>query len=141
VHVEIVSIVRHPVERVFETMSDPVNRPLWQEKSQSVQLLTDGEPGLGTRWRERVAGIGVVDAEVVAFEPNVLWEEHGVAKGGEARVRVAFEPEEEVHTRLNIAVEMHLKGARRMMEPMLGPMVRSQMGRDLQALEVLLTEE
>jgi len=137
VRVHLEHVVAHPVDRVFAVMSDPSKRPLWQENSQQVEVLTPGETRLGTRWRETIRGIGHLDAEVVGFEPNALWTEAGSSHGGSGRISVSFHPEGDA-TRLEVQVEMKLRGTRRMMEPVLGPMIRHQMPRDLQRLEALL---
>lgn len=136
--VDLEHVVAHPVERVFAFMSRPANRPLWQENTQSVEVLTDGESGLGTRWREVSRGIGAVEAEVVGFERDALWEEAGTARDGSGKVSVRFLAEGDDATRLRISVEMRLRGAKRLFEAALGPMISRQMPRDLQRLEELL---
>ena len=75
----------HPVERVFAFMADVRNRPLWQENTHDVEVLSEGEPGLGTRWRESAKGIGTYEAEVVAFERDELWAEAADLEAGRAR--------------------------------------------------------
>jgi len=137
VRVDLEHVVAHPVDRIFAVMSDPAKRPLWQENSREVELLTPGETRLGTRWRETIRGIGRLDAEVVGFEPNALWAEAGTSHGGTGRISVTFHPDGDT-TRLAIHVEMKLRGAKRVMEPALGPMIRHQMPRDLERLEALL---
>ena len=49
---ETVAIARPP-EVVFDYMSDPRNLAAWQTSKTSVEQLTPGPPGLGTRVRER----------------------------------------------------------------------------------------
>lgn len=136
--VDLDHVVPHPVERVFAVMSDPASRPLWQENTSDVEILTPGPTGLGTRWRERTRGIGAVQAEVVGFEENALWEEAGTADGGEGHVTVRFHPEGDGATRLTVLAELKLKGARRLMEPALAPLVSRQMPSDLERLAALI---
>ncbi len=138
--VELEHVVGHPVERVFATMADVRNRPRWQENTRDVELLTDGEPGVGTRWRETTKGIGNYEAEVVAFERDALWVEAADPGGGSGRVEVAFAPagDDGGATRLRIVVEISLRGTKKLMEPALGPMIRRQMPSDLARLEELL---
>jgi uncharacterized protein YndB with AHSA1/START domain len=137
VKVDLEHVVPHPVDRVFSVMSDPAKRPLWQENSQEVEVLTPGESRLGTRWRETIKGIGSVEAEVVGFEANALWTEAGTSDSGTGRITVTFRPEGDV-THLEVEVEMNLRGLKRVMEPALGPMIRHQMPRDLDRLAELL---
>jgi uncharacterized protein YndB with AHSA1/START domain len=142
VKVELEQVVPHPVERVFAVMSDVRNRPLWQENTRDVELLTDGEPRLGMRWRETSKGIGRYEAEAVAFERDRRWAEAATLDAGSARIEVTFAPEGDGRaTRLGIAVEIKLRGTRRVMEPALGPMIRHQMPSDLKRLDALLRED
>jgi hypothetical protein len=140
VRVELEHVVAYPVDRVFATMADVRNRPRWQENTREVELLTEGEPGVGTRWRETSKGIGTYEAEVVAFERDALWAEAAAPEGGSGRIEVAFAAagEDGRATRLRITVEIRLRGARKLMEPALGPMIRHQMPSDLGRLEELL---
>lgn len=135
-------VLAHPPERVFAVLCDPTRRPLWQENTSDVELLTPGPARVGTRWTEVQRGVGPVEAEVVALEPGALWGESGSAHGGGGRVTVALSPRgggEATH--LAIDVELHLRGARRLMEGALAPMVRRQMPRDLERLDALLRGE
>lgn len=141
--VDLEHVVGHPVSRVFAAMADVRNRPIWQENTRDVELLTDGAPGLGTRWRETMKGIGTYEAEVVAFEPGRLWIESADLEAGHGRIEVRFAPEgeREDETRLVIMVEIGLRGTKKLMEPALGPMIRRQMPSDLRRLEALLTRD
>ncbi len=137
--IDLEHVVAHPVERVFAFMADVRNRPLWQENTHDVEVLSDGEPGLGTRWRESAKGIGTYEAEVVAFERDELWAEAADLEAGRARIDVAFAPADGGRaTRLGVSVEIKLRGTKRLMEPVLGPMIRRQMPSDLGRLEALL---
>ena len=109
--VDLEHVVGHPVPRVFAVMADVRNRPIWQENTRDVELLTEGAPGVGTRWRETMKGIGTYEAEVVAFEPDRLWIEAADLEAGHGRIEVRFAPDGELEdgTRLVIMVEMSLR--------------------------------
>ena len=141
--VDLEHVVGHPVPRVFAVMADVRNRPIWQENTRDVELLTEGAPGVGTRWRETMKGIGTYEAEVVAFEPYRLWIETADLEAGHGRIEVRFAPEGELEdaTRLVIMVEMSLRGTKKLMEPALGPMIRRQMPSDLRRLEALVARD
>ncbi len=138
--VELQHVIAHPVGRVFAVVSDPESRPLWQENTSDVVMLTPPPTGFGTRWREMSRGLGAIAAEVVGFEDGVLWEEAGSAEGGTGRVSVRFRDDGAAATHLTVVVEIHLRGARRLMEPALGGVVSRQMPSDLGRLERLLDE-
>jgi uncharacterized protein YndB with AHSA1/START domain len=140
VHVEIERTLRHPVEAVFGFMADPANRPRWQEHTQRVEILTEGPSGVGTRWRETTGGVGTYEAEVVAFEPGRLWVEEADTSRGRGRISVAFAPQGATASLLSVTVEIHLRGARRLMGPALAPLIARQLPRDLERLEELLGE-
>lgn len=135
--VDLEHVLAHPPERVFAVLADPARRPEWQESTSDVVVLTPGPPGLGTRWRETGAGIGVIEAEVVGFVPGELWEETGSADGGEGRITVRLRPEGG-GTHVSMTVELHLKGLRRVMEGALQPIVARRMPQDLERLDALL---
>lgn len=137
--VDLEQVLGQPVERVFAVMADVRNRPRWQENTRDVELLTDGEPGVGTRWRETVTGIGTYEAEVVEFERGRLWVEEADLDAGSGRIEVRFAPEDGgAATRVAVVVEIRLRGRKKLMEPVLGPMIRRQMPSDLERLQALI---
>ena len=138
VHVEVEQTLSHPVETVFAFMSDPANRPRWQEQTQRVEVLTEGPAGVGTRWRETTTGVGTYEAEVVAFERDRLWVEEADTGQGRGRISVAFAPDGPAATHLSVTVEIHLRGMRRMMGAAIAPLIGRQLPRDLERLDALL---
>jgi uncharacterized protein YndB with AHSA1/START domain len=52
-HLEETFVVARPPEVVFDYVTNPANLPSWQTSNKSVEQLTDGPPGPGTRFRER----------------------------------------------------------------------------------------
>ena len=134
-------VIAHPADRVFAILSDPARRPLWQENTSGVVILTPGPTALGTRWREQNRGLGTVAAEVVGFEPAALWEEAGTADGGEGRLTVRLRSGGGGATHLTMTVELRLKGLRRVMEGALQPIVVRQVPENLARLAALLDAE
>lgn len=57
--------VAAPPERVFDYVADSSNLASWQTTKTSVEQLTDGPPGLGTRVRERTKPPGGKEFEQV----------------------------------------------------------------------------
>jgi uncharacterized protein YndB with AHSA1/START domain len=53
VHVEETFVIARPPEVVFDYVTNPANLSSWQTSNRSVEQLTDGPPGLGSRFRER----------------------------------------------------------------------------------------
>ena len=139
--VELEHFIHHPVARVFAVVSDPKRRPEWQENTSDVELQSDGPVAVGTRWTETQRGVGPVRAEVVGFEPDVLWAEAGTSRMGDGRIAVHFAPVGDASTRVRMEVELTLKGLKRAMAPAIVPLVRSQMPKDLDRLARLLDGE
>jgi uncharacterized protein YndB with AHSA1/START domain len=52
-HVEETFMVGRPPVVVFDYVTNPANLSSWQTSNRSVEQLTDGPPGLGSRFRER----------------------------------------------------------------------------------------
>ena len=131
-------VVAHPPSRVFAFMADVRNRPRWQEHTRDVELITEGEPGVGTRWRETVKGIGTYEAECVAFERDARWVEAADLEAGSGRIEVAFAPADDgAATHVNVTVEISLDGLKAPTAG-LGPMIRRQMPSDLERMEAVL---
>jgi len=86
-------VIAAPPERVFHFFADPRQRPRWQRSLSQISLLTPGEPGLGTRWRESPVGLGAVTLEVTTHEPPRQWAERGSSALGELHLTLAFTPE------------------------------------------------
>lgn len=81
-----------PVARVFAYLADPRNRPEWQSSLRTVELLDDGPPRVGMRWRDRTWAR--VDPEMVItdMEDDVLWAETGRWKAVSADLELRFAP-------------------------------------------------
>ena len=56
-------VVAASPEAVFDYMTNPANLAQWQTSKTSVEQLTDGPPGLGTRVRERTKPPGAREFE------------------------------------------------------------------------------
>ena len=134
-------VIPHPVDRVFAVVTDPARRADWQENTSDVRIEGPLPVAVGTRWTEKQRGIGHVDAEVTELEPGLRYAERGDSSSGSGRVAVTFAPDGDAATRVVMDVELNLRGLKKAFEPALGPMVRSQMPKDLDRLSALLDRE
>jgi uncharacterized protein YndB with AHSA1/START domain len=108
-----------PREAVFDVVSDPRRRTEWQSSLRSVQLLTKGEPGLGTRWYEYTRGGLRFDLEITAFERPSRWAERGGGRAADAALDVRFEEgPTRGSTLLVVEVDVTLKGVLKLASPM-----------------------
>ncbi len=81
-----------PVEVAYDYLADPRNRPEWQSSLKSVEMLDDGEPRVGMRWRDHTAARIVPDMEITVMEPGQVWAEVGTWRAISALLVLTFEP-------------------------------------------------
>jgi uncharacterized protein YndB with AHSA1/START domain len=111
---ELEVVLDAPVERVFAFLADPENRPRWQSSLRRVELITNGAPRVGTRWREAPIGLGWVELEIVRFERDRAWSERAELAFGAFTLTLRFTPEGAA-TRVHVDAELALRGAARLL--------------------------
>jgi hypothetical protein len=118
----------HPPEQLFDMLADIRNEPKWQPDVRSVEKVTDGDVGQGTRFRGSYKGMGDMDVEITEYDrPNRL----GFAcKGSRMDMDVAF-----IFTpsgsgsQIGGQIDTRLKGMSKLMTPLFPSMMRKQMGK------------
>jgi uncharacterized protein YndB with AHSA1/START domain len=68
--------IRCTPEQAFDYLSDMRNEPEWNPAAQSVEKLTDGPVGTGTRFRAKWKGGPPVEVTLVKYVRPVEWEAH-----------------------------------------------------------------
>ena len=96
-----------PVGVAFAYLADPRNRPQWQSSLRSVELLDEGEPRVGMRWRDHTAARIVPDMEITELVPDVVWAETGRWHAVEADLTLGFSPSEQG---CSVAVSFGVRG-------------------------------
>ena len=81
-----------PVHEAFAYLADPRNRPEWQSSLRSVELLDEGEPRVGFRWRDHTAVRVVPEMVITELERDVRWAETGRWRSLEADLTLRFAP-------------------------------------------------
>jgi hypothetical protein len=128
--------------KIFKFMSDMRNHP--QEEDSKVLLvekITDGEIGLGTRFREVVQMFPFLNANfinaITKFEPNehieITW--HG--GGMEGVLTFHFDPFQE-GTLLKVEETINLKGVMKLVAPMIEQNFREMWEKRLHGIEQVL---
>lgn len=87
--------VAAPIERVFEAMTDLRNAPARCSGIKSLELLTEGPVGAGTRFRETREMFGkeaVEEMEVTAFTPPSSYTVEGDSCGAHFTSTFTFTP-------------------------------------------------
>jgi hypothetical protein len=118
--------IKRPVDEVFDFVADQRNEPAYNPEMTTSEKLTDGEIGLGTRYRAVTEGYGKpisMAIEVTGFErPRAIdttthMEQMDIDGG------VTFE-EVPVGTRMSWTWNLHPKGALRLASPLIARMGR-----------------
>jgi len=81
-----------PVGVAYAYLADPRTRPEWQSSLKSVEMLDEGEPRIGMRWRDHTAARIVPAMEITEMDPDVLWAEVGTWRAVSALLTLGFEP-------------------------------------------------
>lgn len=79
-----------PREPVFRYLADPRHRPAWQSSLRAVEMIDDGEPRVGLRWRDVTRPGLVPELWISALEPGRLWAERGRWRGITAELALRF---------------------------------------------------
>jgi hypothetical protein len=81
-----------PVPVAFAYLAEPRNRPEWQSSLRGVELLDDGEPRVGMRWRDLTSARIVPEMVITEMTTDVLWAETGSWRAIEADLTLRFAP-------------------------------------------------
>lgn len=108
-HIETSHTFDQAVDRVYAYLSDPKNRSEWQSSITDLEVLTEGPPRVGTRWRETAIGAGTSELEIVVLEPNRIWTESATGPMADMRLRLTFTPDDG-STRVDVDAEIEPKG-------------------------------
>ena len=81
-----------PVDVAYAYLADPRTRPEWQSSLKSVEMLDEGEPRVGMRWRDYTAARIVPDMQITILEPGDMWAEVGHWRAISAILMLSFEP-------------------------------------------------
>ena len=98
------------MDEAFDYLADPRNRPEWQSSLRRVELLDEGDPRVGMRWRDHTAVRVAPEMAITALEPEVLWAETGRWRAIEADLTLPFAPH---RGGCSVDVEFEVRGRRR----------------------------
>ena len=119
-------VVDRPPDAVFDYVSDLRYEPQWNPAASNVVQRTPGEIGSGTMWEEDYARVGHYVTTIDRFDrPRELGFDARNPKT-DALVRFHFAPRGESQTEVSCQVELTMKGAMRIAEPALAPLVRRE---------------
>jgi hypothetical protein len=126
--------VERPAGEVFDFLADARNELSWNDTVLTMEKVTAGPIGAGTRFRGDHKRIGVLDSTITAFERPARLSFHGEGKAMRFDAEFAFEQGSGVTTiRETIAMEFY--GLLRLLAPLLGGSLRRQFAAEAEALK------
>jgi uncharacterized protein YndB with AHSA1/START domain len=130
--------IDQPPAEVFDHVSDPDRLATWQ--TNTVSAVADGPMQVGTRLREvhRTPGGKELESvvEVAEFEPGRVFALR-VVEGTPVHLRITLEPDEG-GTRLRFRAYGQLTGAMRLLQPVIGRVLKRQFSEQLATLKRVL---
>jgi len=118
--------IERPAGEIFDFVADLRNEPQFNPDASNIEQRTPGPVGLGTVWTEDFKRIGRYETTIDVYDrPSGLGFDARNPKT-DALVRFRFEPQGEAATDVGCVVELTMKGAMRILEPLLAPMIRRQ---------------
>jgi hypothetical protein len=144
IHVEeSVAIARSPAE-VWDAIADYGFDPEWRGGLREMTPDPPGAPVLGTKVHEVVRSSGrdyVADAVVTDLRPGASYRFAGSGTlGGLSGGRAVRPDAAGTGAVFSYAIDVEPRGGMRLLRPLLGPMVRSGLKKDLRRLKVLLED-
>ncbi len=104
-------------EEAFDYLPDLRNELEWNPECKSMEKITDGPVGLGTKFRAQWTGSPVVEVEIVEYQPPRLWRSHNEGPL-EFNFMARLEPVAE-GTRLSVDFGVQAHGWTRLIFPVL----------------------
>ncbi len=80
------------VGTAFDYLADPRHRPQWQSSLRRVELLDEGAPRVGMRWRDHTAAGVAPLMQITDLDPARSWSEEGRWRFLEATLELVFRP-------------------------------------------------
>ena len=139
IHVEESVQIDRSQAQVWEAITDYGFDREWRKGLREMTPDPPGPPALGTKVREVVRNSGrdyVADAEVTDLDPGVSYRFAGRGTiGGLSGGRAVRPDAAGTGAVFTYTIELHPEGGMRLLSPLLGPLVRSGLKKDLQRLK------
>jgi carbon monoxide dehydrogenase subunit G len=129
--------IQAPRTAVFDFLGDPEQRPRWQTSIKTLELESEGPPGIGVRWQESVRGAGTFRMEISEFERPTRWAERLESQAFSGTVAMTFAEDGDA-TVLTLDADVRCHGLLRHLDPLGRIVLRREMRKDLSRVEALL---
>src|SRR6266508_4852976 len=128
--------INRPPEEVFDLWADMRNDKDWHPSAQGiVEKTSPGPLGLGTIFRGKYRGMGVVSEETTIYERPRKLGRRGMAKNFRVESTFTFTPTATGGTQLKAQGTVEPLGWMRLMEPIMGRMMKKQLAAVMNALK------
>lgn len=128
--------INRPPEEVFDLWADMRNDKDWHPSAQGVVEKTSPGPlGVGTTFRGEYRGMGVVTEETTEYERPRKLGRRGVAKNFQVESTFTFTPTATGGTLLKAKGSVAPMGVMRLMEPIMGIMMKKQLASVMNTLK------
>jgi carbon monoxide dehydrogenase subunit G len=134
------TLVDRPLPEVFTFLSNPLNLPKWQAMIASLEPVTSGAPGMGSKYRVSAEVMGrKIDGqlEITTFEPPAKFGFTNQAGPLQVTVTVTLKPAGS-GAKIALHAEGNPGGVFKMAEGLLAGQVKSQMEANLARLKAVL---
>ncbi len=118
--------IERPAGEIFDFVADLRNEPQFNPDASNIEQQTPGPIGLGTVYTKDFKRIGRYETTIDVYEPPSSLGFDARNPKTDALVRFPFEPQGEAATGVSCVVELTMKGAMRILEPLMAPMIRRQ---------------
>ena len=133
----VTTTIERPIDVVFAFLSDLRSELAWNPNARSVEKLTDGPVGVGTRFRARWAGTRPVGVEVVRSEAPTTWTMRSRAMGMEVQATGRLEGTGE-STWYTAEIELNPRGGASLVAPLVLRTMRRREARNLRLIKAAL---
>jgi uncharacterized protein YndB with AHSA1/START domain len=120
---EIQTTLDQPPERVFDFLVDFRNEPDWNPDCLSVEKTSDGPISIGTTFSSKMKGVGRIESQIVTLDRPAHCSVKDRARAMDSSFEFRFAPSGP-GTHVSIAMRMQPRGPMRLLEPILGPMMK-----------------
>ena len=100
-----------PREAVFDYFAEPRHRADWQSSLKRVEMVDEGEPRVGIRWKDHTKVGVVADLHTTVQERPERWAETGSWRGVRADLSMMFESLANGGTRAHVQAQLFGQGA------------------------------
>jgi uncharacterized protein YndB with AHSA1/START domain len=118
--------LEQPPERAFDFFVDFRNEPAWNPDCLTVEKTSDGPIAVGTTFAGKMKRIGPSESEIVALDRPRRCSVVDRSRGTEGTFDFRFTPHDG-GTRAEVTLRMQPRGPMRLLEPLMGRMVRKML--------------